>query len=114
MRYVDSIFGSLLKPIDRRWFQSVVERHDADAYDKSFKSWDHLVTLVFAQWSRVDGLRGLETTFNANAQAHYHLARSIREGPFIFERWCRERLGVRRRPGFSPSADRTCCNAFEE
>jgi putative transposase len=73
MRYVDNIFGSLLKPIDRRWFQSVVDRHAADAYDKSFKSWDHLVTLVFAQWSHVDSLRGLETAFNANAQAHYHL-----------------------------------------
>jgi IS4 transposase len=32
-----------------------------------------LVTLVFAQWSHVDSLRGLETAFNANAQAHYHL-----------------------------------------
>lgn len=73
MRYLDSIFGSLLKPIDRRWFQGVVDRHDADAYDKSFKSWDHLVTLVFAQLGGVDSLRGLELAFNANAQAHYHL-----------------------------------------
>jgi IS4 transposase len=73
MRYVDSIFGGLLKPIDRRWFQGVVDRHDGDAYDKSFKSWDHMVTLVFAQLSRVDSLRGLELAFNANAQAHYHL-----------------------------------------
>jgi putative transposase len=73
MRYLDSIFGSLLKPIDRRWFQAVVDRHDADAYDKTFTSWDHLVTLVFAQLGNVDNLRGLETAFNANAQAHYHL-----------------------------------------
>jgi IS4 transposase len=73
MHYLDSILGSLLKPIDRRWFSAAVERHDADAYDKTFKSWDHLVTLVFAQLSSVDTLRGLETSFNANAQAHYHL-----------------------------------------
>jgi putative transposase len=73
MRYLDSIFGILLKPIDRRWFQAAVERHDADAYDKSFKSWDHLVTLLFAQLGGVDSLRGLELAFNANAQAHYHL-----------------------------------------
>lgn len=73
MRYLDSIFGSLLKPIDRRWFQAAVDRHDADAYDKTFKSWDHLVTLIFAQLSSVDSLRGLELAFNANAQAHYHL-----------------------------------------
>jgi putative transposase len=73
MRYLDSIFGSLLKPIDRRWFQAAVDRHDADAYDKSFKSWDHLVTLLFAQLGSADSLRGLELAFNANAQAHYHL-----------------------------------------
>jgi putative transposase len=50
-----------------------VDRYNADAYDKRFKSWDHLVTLVFAQLSGVDSLRGLELAFNANAQAHYHL-----------------------------------------
>jgi putative transposase len=73
MRYLDSTFGSLLKPIDRRWFAAVVERYDGDAYDKRFKSWDHLVTLIFAQLGHVDSLRGLETAFNANAHQHYHL-----------------------------------------
>src|SRR6266699_2827733 len=73
MRYVDSIFGSLLKPIDRRRFQAIVDRHDGDAYDKSFKSWDHLVALIFGQLSRADSLRELELGFNANAHHHYHL-----------------------------------------
>src|SRR5262245_24905186 len=73
MGCVDSIFGSLLKPIDRLMFQAAVDRHDGDAYAKTFKSWDHLVMLIYAQLSSVDTLRGLETAFNANAQAHYHL-----------------------------------------
>jgi IS4 transposase len=73
MRYLDSIFGSLLKLIDRRQFRTIVERHDGDAYDKSFRSWDHLVALIFGQLSHIDTLRGLETAFNANAQHHYHL-----------------------------------------
>lgn len=73
MRYLDSIFGNLLKPIDRRQFRAIVKRHDGDAYDKSFKSWDHLVTLIFAQLSHTDTLRGLELAFNVNAQHHYHL-----------------------------------------
>jgi putative transposase len=73
MRYVDSTLGALFKPINRRQFQAVVDRHDGDAYDKSFKSWDHLVALVFAQLSRIHSLRGLETAFNANAHHHYHL-----------------------------------------
>ena len=73
MRYLDSIFGSLLKPINRRWFAVVVDCHDGDAYDKSFNSWDHLVTLVFAQLGHVDSLRGLELAFNANGHQHFHL-----------------------------------------
>lgn len=73
MRYRDSIFGSLLKPISRRRFAATVERHDGDAYDKSFKSWDHLVTLTFAQLSGVDSLRGLKAAWNANSHHHYHL-----------------------------------------
>jgi len=66
MRFRDSIFGNLLKPIDRRQFQAIVDRFDADAYDKSFKSWDHLVALIFAQLSTLDSLRGLTALFNAN------------------------------------------------
>jgi len=73
MRYRDSIFGSLLKPISRRQFATTVERHDGDAYDKSFKSWDHLVALIFAQLSGVDSLRGLKAAWNANSHHHYHL-----------------------------------------
>ena len=73
MRYRDSIFGSLLKPIARRQFAATVERHDGDAYDKSFKSWDHLVALIFAQLSGVDSLRGLNVAWNANSHHHYHL-----------------------------------------
>lgn len=73
MRFLDSIFGNLLKPIDRRDFRAIVKRHDGDAYDKTFKSWDHLLALIFGQLSHADTLRGLETAFNANAQHHYHL-----------------------------------------
>src|SRR5258707_10087135 len=73
MQYRSSIFGNLLKPIDRRQFREIVERHDADAYDKSFKSWDHMVTLVGAQLGCITSLRGLELAFNANSHQHYHL-----------------------------------------
>jgi putative transposase len=72
MRFRDSIFGNLLKPIDRRQFAANVERLDGDAYDKSFKSWDHLVVLMYGQLSRLDSLRGLELAFNASAR-HYRL-----------------------------------------
>jgi putative transposase len=74
MRFTPSIFGQLLESINRRRFQEIVDRHDGDAYDKSFRSWDHLVALIFAQFCASTSLRGLEANWNANSQHHYHLA----------------------------------------
>jgi putative transposase len=73
MHFSSSIFGQLLKPINRKQFQAIVDRHDGNAYDKTFKSWDHLVTLLFAQFSCSGSLRGLIEEWNANRQHHYHL-----------------------------------------
>src|SRR6202158_3349676 len=67
------MFGRLLKPISRGQLASTVERYDGNAYDKVFKSWDHLVALVFAQLAGVDSLRTLEAIWNANSHHHYHL-----------------------------------------
>jgi len=73
MRFCDSIFGRLLKPISRGQLTSTVERNAGNAYDKVFKSWDHMVALVFAQLAGVDSLRALEAIWNANSHHHYHL-----------------------------------------
>jgi putative transposase len=77
MRFSNSIFVQLLKPINRRQFEAIVERHDGNAYDKSFKSWEHLVTLIFAQFNCAGSLRGLTETWNANPQHHYHLGTQV-------------------------------------
>lgn len=73
MRYSDSILGRLLKPISRRWFSALVDRVGGDAYDKKFGSWDHMVTLVFAQLAGLSSLRAVAARWNANAHHHYHL-----------------------------------------
>ena len=73
MRPYNNVFVELLKPIDRRAFKEIARRHAGDAYDKSFKSWDHLVALVFAQLSGTSSLRELVAAFNAGSGAHYHL-----------------------------------------
>ena len=73
MQFTPSIFAKLLEPISRRRFQSIVDRHNADAYDKSFGSYDHLIALMFAQFSSADSLRGLEASWNAASNHHYHL-----------------------------------------
>jgi putative transposase len=73
MRFRRSILGKLVEPINRRRFQTIVDDHDGDAYDKSFRSWDHLMVLLYAQLSGAAGLRALEAGWNANSHHHYHL-----------------------------------------
>lgn len=73
MRFSPSILGKLVEPINRRRFQAIVDSHDGDAYDKAFKSWDHLMALIYAQFSGAQSLRGLVAGWNANSQHHYHL-----------------------------------------
>ena len=78
MRFSNSTFVQLLKPMNRRQFKEIVERHDGNAYDKSFKSWEHLVTLLYAQFTCTGGLRGLTESWNASPQHHYHLGTNVR------------------------------------
>lgn len=73
MRYSSSIVGKLVAPINRGRFDKLVERHDGNAYDKSFSSWDHLLALIYAQLGGAASLRALVSGWNAHSQHHYHL-----------------------------------------
>ncbi len=73
MRFIPTIFSQLVEPLDRRRFEAIVARWNADAYDKSFRSWEHLMVLIHAQLTGATSLRALEASWNANAHAHYHL-----------------------------------------
>ncbi|SFU81080.1 protein of unknown function, partial [Methylobacterium sp. 174MFSha1.1] len=65
----DARFAQLLEGLDRQQIARSVARHGADAYDKCFSSWDHLLALIFAQLSPAASLRGLEVAWNAHAAA---------------------------------------------
>src|SRR6267143_1289484 len=85
MQYRDSIFVSLLKPIDRRQFRAIVERLDGEAYDKSFKSWDHLVALIFAQiFTMLSGTADRQTR-----QEGSEMLRLIDASPIPLGKMCR-------------------------
>jgi IS4 transposase len=73
VRYQHTVLGSLLKAVSRRQFAAIVSRHEGDRYVKEFSSWDHLVTLVFAQLGGLSSLRQVEAVWNAQAVHHYHL-----------------------------------------
>jgi hypothetical protein len=73
VRYENTVLGHLLKVISRKRFGAIVERHKGDKYIKDFSSWDHLVSLVFAQLGGISSLRELATVWNVQTAHHYHL-----------------------------------------
>jgi len=73
VRYQSTVFCSLLKILPRRAFAGIVSRYQGDRYVKEFPSWDHLVTLLFAQFGGISSLRELVEVWNAQGDHHYHL-----------------------------------------
>jgi hypothetical protein len=50
------IFSQVLKMIDKWEFDKLVKQQNIDQYYNSFKSWDHLVTMLFGILSRCDSM----------------------------------------------------------
>jgi IS4 transposase len=69
-------FQELLKGLPRGTFDKLVKKHNADKYSKRFGHWDHLIAMLYAQFSGAPGLRPLERGFNSHVSKHYHLGTS--------------------------------------
>ena len=66
-------FNDLMEGLPRGQFDQAVALSGNDKYNKGFRSWDQLVSLIYGQVSGRQSLRELETAFNSNKHAHYHL-----------------------------------------
>lgn len=66
-------FHELLKGLPRATFDQLVKKRNADKFSKGFGHWDHLVAMLYGQFSEAPGLRPLEAGFNAQVSHHYHL-----------------------------------------
>jgi len=71
--YRNTRFGELLKVFPKNSFQRCVKEHESDKHNKGFNSWDHLVSMMYAQLSGSRSLRELEVGYNSLAAHHYHL-----------------------------------------
>lgn len=71
--YRDTRFGELMKGLPRRTFENSVARNKSDKGSKGFRSWDHLIAMVYGQVSGSQSLRELEAGFNSQTAHHYHL-----------------------------------------
>jgi len=71
--YSDTRFGQILKGLPRPLFDNIVADEQADKYAKGFRCWDQLLAMIFNQLSGANSLRQLESGFNSQPAAHYHL-----------------------------------------
>ena len=71
--YRNTRIGELLKGLSRGSFDRLVTKRQADKHTKGFSSWNHLVSMIYAQLGGHRSLRDVETGFNSQASEHYHL-----------------------------------------
>ena len=50
------LFKQIVKIIPKEKFDMLVMQHDSDRYYKTFKSWEHLITMLFGIFSRCDSM----------------------------------------------------------
>ena len=58
-------FGALLKPLTKKLVGEAVNRFNADYYSKTFKTWDHLIAMLYLQLYELKSLRDLKIAFNS-------------------------------------------------
>ena len=71
--YRNTRFQELMEGLPRNQFQTLVDKLEADKYNKGFTRWNQLVSMIFAQVSGRKSLRILESRFNSQKHHHYHL-----------------------------------------
>lgn len=73
MKNYNTILGQMLQIISRYDFEKSVKVTNAEKSSKGFSSWSHFVSMLFAQLSDKDNLRGIENSINSNSKKLYHL-----------------------------------------
>ena len=68
-----SLFQQIIKSLPRRKINEIVATYGSDKWCKNFSTYDHLVTMIYAQLAGQASLRDLEASFNGSPARHYHL-----------------------------------------
>ncbi len=78
------ILSQIIKLIPKSDVDRIAESHEADRYYKKFKTWDHLVTLLFGCFSNSNSIREMITGLQAsqNRLSHLKLEHTPRRSTF--------------------------------
>lgn len=67
------IFNQLLRLLDRQSIVQLARKHGSDYYYKRFKTYDHLVTMLYATFHKCSSIREVTTGMQACASRLHHL-----------------------------------------
>jgi hypothetical protein len=73
MSHHNTIIGQLLQMFSRHEFQNAVSETKSEYHARGFSSWNHFVSMLFAQLAGHDSLRGVEAGLATQCQKLYHL-----------------------------------------
>lgn len=59
-----TLFEQLIKPINKETFNELAQKYKADRYVKDYTTWNHFITLLYAQFTKQESLRTLAMNFN--------------------------------------------------
>jgi hypothetical protein len=78
------ILSQIINLIPKQVVDRAAQSHEADRYYKKFKTWDHLVTLLFGSFSHSNSIREMITGLQAsqNQLSHFKLAHTPRRSTF--------------------------------
>ena len=68
-----SIYGQLIKSLDREKIVEMSRKHGGEKYVKSFDGYTHLLTMLYAVIQRFDSLREIETSMTAEVRKLHHV-----------------------------------------
>jgi len=78
------ILSQIIKLIPKSDVDRIAESHEADRYYKKFRTWDHLITLLFGCFSNANSIREMITGLQAsqNRLSHLKLEHTPRRSTF--------------------------------
>lgn len=72
-----TLFNQVLRQINRRIFNRLVDKHKTDKYSKGINTWTHFVSMLFMQLSKVDSLRDISNGLRSATGNLSHLGVNI-------------------------------------
>ena len=73
MAHHNTILNQMLKMFNRHEFQKFVSQTGTEYHARGFSSWNHFVSMLFAQLAGIDNLRGIEAGLATQSKFLYHL-----------------------------------------